>query len=60
MSDRVLNMPQDYLSCLAVVLREIHGTTNICQTDCSIPSKLEFPPYSEVINGSATFKLTKG
>ena len=53
-------MPQDYLSCLAVALREIHGSANICQTDCGIPSKLEFPPYSEVMNGSATFKLTKG
>ena len=32
---------------------------DICKTDYSIPSKLEFSPYSEVINGGTTFKLTK-
>ena len=59
MSDRVLNISLDYLSCFAVVLREIHGSANICQTDYSIPSKLEFSPYSEVIHGNTSFKLTK-
>ena len=52
-------MHLDYLSCFAMVLTEIHGNTDICQTDYSIHSKLEFPFYSEVIHGSTTFKLTK-
>ena len=37
----------------------MHGSVDICQTDFSIHSKLEFPPYSDVIHGSKTFKLTK-
>ena len=28
-------MPLDYLSCFAVVLREMHGNVDICQTDCT-------------------------
>ena len=38
--DRVLNIPLDYLSCFAVVLRGIHGNVEMCQTEYSIPSKL--------------------
>ena len=53
-------MPLSYLSCLDTVLKEIHRNIDICQTDYSIHSKLEFSPYTEVIHGSATFKLTKG
>ena len=49
MFDRVVNMPLDYLSCFAVVLRKMHGDVNICQTDYTIHSKLEFSPFSEVI-----------
>ena len=45
MFDMVVNMPLDYLSCFAVVPRKIHGNVDICQTDYSIHSKLEFPPY---------------
>ena len=59
MFDRFLNMPLNYLSCFAVVLREIHRSVVISQTDYIIPSKLEFFPYSEVIHGIKTFKLTK-
>ena len=60
MMDMVLNMPLDYLSCFAVVLRGIHGKFETCQTDYSIHSKLIIFPYSEVIHGSTTFKPTKG
>ena len=60
MSDWVLTMPLDYLSCFTVVLRKIDRNVNIYQTDYSIPSKLEFSPYSEVIHKSTTFKLMKG
>ena len=59
MFNRVLNMPLDYLSCFSVVLRGIHGKVDICQNDYSIHSKLRIFPYSEVIHGSTTFKLTK-
>ena len=52
-------MPLDYLSCFAVVLRGIHGEVDICQIDYSVHSKLRTFPYSEVIHGSTTFKLTK-
>ena len=57
---RVLNMPLDYLSSFAVVLRGIHWKIGICQTDYNIHSKLRIFPYSEVIHGSTTFKLMKG
>ena len=60
MFDRVLNMPLGYLSYFALVLRGMYGNIDVCQTDYSIPSKLEFSPYSEIIHGSTTFKLTKG
>ena len=60
MFDRFLNnIPLDYLSCFAVVLRGIHGKVDICLTDYNIYSKLRIFPYSEAINGSITFKLTK-
>ena len=59
MFDSVLDMPLDYLSCCTTVLRGIHWKVDICQTDYSIPYKLTISPYSEVIHGSATFKLTK-
>ena len=32
----------------------IHRNVDICQTDYSIPSKLELSPYSEVIHGNTT------
>ena len=57
--DRVLNMSLDYLSSFAVVLRRMDRNIEIYQTDYSIPSKLEFSPYSEVIHGVTTFKLTE-
>ena len=60
MLDRILNMPLDYLTYFAVVLRGIHGKVDICQTDYSIHSKLRIFAYSEVIHGKPTFKLTKG
>ena len=53
-------MPLDYLSYFTMVLRGIHWNIYICQADDSIPYKLEFSHYSEVIHGSKTFKLTKG
>ena len=53
-------MPLGYLSYFALVLRGMYGNIDVCQTDYSIPSKLEFSPYSEIIHGSTTFKLTKG
>ena len=59
MFDRVLYMPLDYLSCFAMVLRGIHRKVDICQTDPCIHSELRILPYSEVIHGSTTFKLTK-
>ena len=49
MFDKVLDMPLDHLNCFAVVLREIHGKVDICQTDYSIHSKKRIFPYS---NGS--------
>ena len=58
--DRVLNMPVDYLSCFAVILRGMHKKVDICQIDYSIHSKLRIFSYSEVIHGNTTFKLTKG
>ena len=60
MFDKVLDMPLDHLNCFAVVLRGIHGKVDICQTDYSIHSKQRIFPYSNVIHGSTTFKLTKG
>ena len=50
MLDRFLKIALDYLSCFAVVLREIHGNADICQTDYKIHLKLEFFRYSEIIN----------
>ena len=44
-------MPLDYLRYFAVVLRGIHGNVNICQTNYSIPSKLEFTLIPEFIQG---------
>ena len=58
--DRVLNMPVDYLSCFAVILRGMHKKVDIWQIDYSIHSKLRIFSYSEVIHGNTTFKLTKG
>ena len=53
-------MPLDHLNCFVVVLRGIHGKVDICQTYYSIHSKQRLFPYSNVIHGSTTFKLTKG
>ena len=57
MFDRILNMPLDYFSCLVLVLRWMLGKFDICQTDYSVHSNLKISLYSEVINGSTTFKL---
>ena len=43
-----------------MVLRRIHGKVDIYQINYGIHSKLRLFPYSEVIHGSTTFKLTKG
>ena len=59
MFDRVLNMPQDYVSSFAVVIRRIHRKVDLCQTDYSSDSKLRTFLYSEVIYGIITFKLMK-
>ena len=42
-------MTLDYLSYFAVVLRGIQQNANICQTNYSIPSKLEFTLIPEFI-----------
>ena len=60
MFDTVLEMPLDHLNCFSIVLREIHRKVDICQTYYSIHSKQRIFPYSKVIHGSTTFKLTKG
>ena len=60
MFGRVLNTSLDDLSCFGMVLCGIHGNVNICQSDYNTPSKLEFSLYLEVIDGGATFRLTKG
>ena len=60
MFDRVLNMPQDYVSSSAMVISGIHGKVDVCQSDYSIHSKLGTFLYSEVMYGSTTFKLKKG
>ena len=52
MFDNVLDMHQDHLNCFAVVLREIQGKVDICQTDDSIHSKQRIFPYPNVIHGS--------
>ena len=54
MFDIVLNMPLDYLSYFAVMLRGRHRKFAICQTDHSIHPKLRIFPHSEVIHGSNT------
>ena len=53
-------MPLDCSSCIAVVLRGVHGKVHIYQIDYSIHSKLKIFPYSKAIHGTLTFKLTKG
>ena len=53
-------MSLDDLSCFGMVLCGIHGNVNISQSDYNAPSKLEFSLYLEVIDGGATFRLTKG
>ena len=60
MFDRVLNMALNYLSCFAVLLKGMQWKVDICQINYRIHSKLRIFPYSEVIYGSATFKLMKG
>ena len=57
MFDRILNMPLDYFSCLVLVLRWMHEKFDICPTDYSVHSNLKISLYSEVINGSTTFRL---
>ena len=44
-----------------MVLGGIHGNVEMCRTEYNIPSKLiqKISPYSEVIIGNTTFKLTK-
>ena len=41
-------------------MRGILKKVDICQTDYNIHSKLRVFPYSEVMHGNKTFKLTKG
>ena len=55
MFEIVLNIPLDFLSYVAMVLRERDTR------DYLIYAKLivVYSPYSEVIHGSTTFKLTK-
>ena len=60
MFDKVLDMPLDQLNCFAMVLRGVHGKVDIYHTDYSNHSKQRIFPYSNVILGSTTFKLTKG
>ena len=50
-------MPLGYLSCLAWFLQGY--TCHICQMYYSIYSKLRIFPYTEVINRSTRFKVTK-
>ena len=42
--NRVLNMPVDYLSCFVLVIRGIHMTINIFQTDYSVHLRLQIFP----------------
>ena len=60
MFDRILDIPLDHLDCFAVILGGIRRKVDICQTDYSIHSKQRIFPYSNVIHGSTTFKLTEG
>ena len=54
-------MPLDYLSYFAVILREIQRKRLIYAKPIIVfTPKLEHAPYSELIHGSTTFKLTKG
>ena len=59
MFDRILDIPLDHLDCFAVILGGIRRKVDICQTDYSIHSKQRIFPYSNVIHGSTTFKLTR-
>ena len=60
MFDSVLDMTLDHLNCFAMVLGGAHGKVDTCQTDYSIHSKQIIFPYSNVMHGSTTFKLTEG
>ena len=42
-----------------MVLKEIHGKGDICQTDYNFHSKLRIFPYSEVIYRSTTYAKEK-
>ena len=50
----------DYLSCFVMVIRGVLRKFDIFQNDYSIHSELRIFPYSDIIHGSTTFKLTKG
>ena len=55
-------MSLDYLNCFAVVLRVKRDTQEhflYARLVIILTPNLEFCPYSEVIHGSTTFKLTK-
>ena len=58
MFEIVLNIPLDFLSCVAMVLRERYsGLFDICQTDCSVFPL--FRSHSWKYNIQANKKLTK-
>ena len=59
MYDRVLNMPLDYLNCSDVVLRNAWKNLIYAKLIIVFTANSEFSPYSEVIDGSTTIKLTK-
>ena len=62
MSDMVLNIPPDYVSCFAVVLRVMLGI-DICETDYNIHAKLRIFPlfrsHTWKYNIHANKRLTK-
>ena len=45
MFDKVLNMPLDFLRCFAMVLKQIHGNVDTCQTYYSIPPNQNFTSF---------------
>ena len=57
--DRVLDMPQDYLSSFAVVIRGIRRKVDKCLADYSIHFKLRIFPYSCKYNIQTNERLTK-
>ena len=52
-------MPLDYLNCSDVVLRNAWKNLIYAKLIIVFTANSEFSPYSEVIDGSTTIKLTK-